>query len=76
MSIIVTVIIYHVDCTIIQLALVVMYSGFTTAHSFSGWYHEELSKQYVDVLNSEIISELANTTITALPGMYTSMFTK
>ena len=51
-----------------QLGLLVMYFGFISAQGFSAWYNEELHKQYVDVFNNEIISELANTTITALLG--------
>lgn len=46
-----------------------MYTGFTSAQFFSIWYHEELGKQYVEVFHNDIISELANTTIKALPGI-------
>lgn len=51
-----------------QLGLLIMYFGFTSAQDFSIWYNDELRIKYVDVFSNEIISELANTTITALPG--------
>ena len=54
----------------LQLGLLVAYYGFITAQDLSVWYNEELRMMYVDIFNNEIISELANLVITALPGMY------
>ena len=54
----------------LQLGLLVAYYGFVTAQDLSLWYNEELRMMYVDIFNNEIISELANLVITALPGTY------
>jgi hypothetical protein len=49
-----------------------MYSGFSYAKFIKDFYNDFYREMYVEIFNSEIISELANTTVTALPGMYTT----
>ena len=49
-----------------------MYDGFTTTQLLKEYYDFFLREMYVDILNNEIISKLANTTITALPGIQTT----